>query len=95
MIKYLVYFCTAFESSLQAKFGLVVQLVRMPACHAGGREFESRPDRYNIIQNTDSHLFTGGYFYLHSFLHAVLRFYPAVFIRLFVKFPEIVKIRKS
>ncbi len=27
------------------KFGLVVQLVRMPACHAGGREFESRPDR--------------------------------------------------
>ena len=26
-------------------FGLVVQLVRMPACHAGGREFESRPDR--------------------------------------------------
>jgi len=40
-------------------------------------------------------LFTGGYFYLHSFLHAVLRFYPAVFIRLFVKFPEIVKIRKS
>jgi hypothetical protein len=25
--------------------GLVVQLVRIPACHAGGREFESRPDR--------------------------------------------------
>jgi hypothetical protein len=25
--------------------GLVVQLVRMPACHAGGREFESRPVR--------------------------------------------------
>ena len=25
--------------------GVVVQLVRIPACHAGGREFESRPYR--------------------------------------------------
>ena len=26
--------------------GLVVQLVRMPACHAGGRRFESVPGRH-------------------------------------------------
>ena len=38
----------------------VVQLVRMPPCHGGGRGFESRPDRnYNIkvVQKALKHMF--------------------------------------
>ena len=31
--------------TIYQKDGLVVQLVRMPACHAGGRRFEPVPDR--------------------------------------------------
>ena len=32
-----------------AKKGLVVQLVRIHACHAWGRGFESRPDRNSKV----------------------------------------------
>ncbi len=32
--------------------GLVVQLVRMPPCHGGGRGFESRPVRKKVVQKT-------------------------------------------
>ncbi len=30
--------------------GALVQLVRMPACHAGGHEFESRTHRQQTVQ---------------------------------------------
>ena len=32
--------------SCQNNYGPVVQLVRMPACHAGGRRFEPVPGRH-------------------------------------------------
>src|SRR5215469_1675333 len=37
------------------QFGAVVQLVRIPACHAGGRGFESRPLRHIFDITSQSH----------------------------------------
>ena len=41
------YLCTRFRKRgyFEIKIGAVVQLVRIHACHAWGREFESRPHR--------------------------------------------------
>ena len=48
----MIYFCSLNQ-------GLVVQLVRMPPCHGGGREFESRPVRGIKKKSPVAYIVTG------------------------------------
>ena len=44
----------SFQTGESEKCGPVVQLVRMPACHAGGRRFEPVPDRQFLFRGASS-----------------------------------------
>ena len=43
------------QNSKETYNGALVQLVRMPACHAGGHEFESRTHRFSKTGEQSKH----------------------------------------
>ena len=51
--------CSNYKPQGINRLEIVVQLVRTPACQAGGREFKSRRSR-----NIKAHLSVGFYFYI-------------------------------
>ena len=65
------YLCNPETEKLPEVLGSVVQLVRMPPCHGGGRGFESRPVRKNehnpLIFNGFFHVYTSVTLWLHTF----------------------------
>ncbi len=47
--------------------GSVVQLVRMPPCHGGGRGFESRPVRLILVKTRSG----SGFCFFYSILYSI------------------------
>ncbi len=59
--------------SLHCLPGAVVQLVRIPACHAGGRGFESRPLRHIPKSRINTQMRPLFYDNYHLFYDSLLR----------------------
>lgn len=65
--------CVIFASAISN--GLVVQLVRMPACHAGGRGFDPRPLRHLLSCNLVESILIDLSAFLNKGLYCCIGFY--------------------